>query len=81
MLKVADFFKFSWLSRGLRKIRIMYLVVFLMLAVQIILSAFLFARLQKLDASFIDYREASMKRINQIYGQVYSLSTRIENKK
>ncbi|KKR07583.1 MAG: hypothetical protein UT32_C0009G0044 [Parcubacteria group bacterium GW2011_GWC2_39_14] len=81
MSKLVDFLKFPWLIRSIREIKILYLIVFVMLAVQTILSALLFMRLEKLDNSFIDYRETSMKRINQIYGQVYSLSSRIENKK
>jgi len=81
MSKVADFLRCSWFRNGLRKIRIMYLVVFLMLTAQIILSVILFLRLANLNTSFLEYREASMKRINQIYGQVYSLSTRLIEKK
>jgi len=81
MSKVVEFLKFSWLIKSMRKIKILYLVIFIMLAAQLVLSAVLFLRLEKLDKGFIDYRETSMRRINQIYGQVYSLSARFENKK
>lgn len=82
MSKVVNVLKFNWFSKYFRRIRILYLVVFVVIIAQIILSVILLMRLNDLNLSFLDYREASMKRINQIHGQVYSLSSRIlENKK
>lgn len=49
----------------------------LVILVQFILLITLLVQLNLLKSEFIEYRENSTNRINQIYGQVYSISSRL----
>ncbi len=53
------------------------LLLIIVILVQFILLITLLVQLNTLTGDFYEYREASMKRINQTYGQIYSIATRL----
>lgn len=65
---------YMFFKRGSARTPLLLIIVIL---VQFILLITLLVQLNSLKSDFFDYREASMKRINQTYGQVFSIQQRI----
>lgn len=57
-----------------------HLLMLVVILIQLLLLVILMAKVTSLRSDFLEYREASMKRINQTYGQIYSISNRLNNR-